>query len=144
MRSGAYIQIHGIISYGIEIKHTLSGVPFGFVRVSASKGIAYHQETKEVVYANRRYPAFIWDKELLKQAIPLLKKGKKVHLSGELDYIPVKTIPSSIFIANAPEDGLLLIINVTGLSGTSAITREEQEEISKEEQEYSLPPEVVD
>ena len=114
--SGAYIQLCGTVIQGIEIKRTDSKKEFGLFRVQVSKRIGFNSDTDELTHGERRYTAFIWDKELFKPAKELLIKGKKVRLFGELDYIPVKILPPQVFLANSPEDGLMLTINITKIS----------------------------
>ena len=118
--SGAYIQLYGTVIQGIEIKRTESGKEFGLFRVQVSKRISFDSDTDELTHGERRFTAFIWNKQLFKPAIELLKKGRKVRLFGELDYIPVKILPPQVFIANFPEDGLLLTINITKISSDTA------------------------
>src|SRR3546814_135590 len=103
--SGAFIQLNGVVSHSLSIKHTLNGEELGLFRVAVNKEIGIVEETKEPIYGARRYAAFIWNKELLTTAKELLTKGKSVRLFGELDYIPVKILPSDVFLANSPEDG---------------------------------------
>ncbi|MBA8667334.1 single-stranded DNA-binding protein [Holosporaceae bacterium 'Namur'] len=114
--SGAYIQLCGTIIQGIEIKRTESGKKFGLSRVQVSKRISFDFDTDELTHGERRFTAFIWNKELFKPAQELLKKGRKVKLFGELDYMPVRVLPPEVFLANSPEDGLLLTINITKIS----------------------------
>ncbi|WP_039459129.1 single-stranded DNA-binding protein [Candidatus Jidaibacter acanthamoebae] len=114
--SGAYIQLCGTVIQGIEIKRTEKGKEFGLFRIQVSKRISFDSDTDELTHGERRYSAFIWDKELFKLAKQLLIKGKKVRLFGELDYIPVKILPSDVFLANSPEEGLVLTINITKIS----------------------------
>ncbi len=137
MRNGAFVEILGRLGSDIQIRSTREGKPYGVLSIAVNKKVRAFSQDNKLINITKWFKAIVWNEHLLVRMEPLLKKGKKILLIGELDVIQ-PTVPG------ARPHNIIIVKSSTGIAVLSdPMPPDFEEESLMEEQEDLLPEEVI-